>query len=48
MRKAAHDLLRVTWKNSRELLAGFGYLRPVHEVSQHDPKRVSFDSTFST
>ena len=48
VRKAAHDLLRVTWKNSRELLAGFGYLRPVHEVSQHDPKRVSFDSTFST
>ena len=45
VRGAAHDLLRVTWKNSRELLAGFGYLKPVHEVSQHDPK---FDSTFST
>jgi len=45
VRGAAHELLRVTWKNSRELLAGFGYLKPVHEVSQHDPK---FDSTFST
>ena len=47
VRGAAFDLLQLMWKNSRELLASFGYVRPVHEVSQHD-RQISLDSTFST